>query len=135
MFSKTLEQVQGNATLNRGNIVEEIARLKTQPGKDMSVGGATIAATLMRSGLIDEYWLYVQPVILGSGTPMFPSLDNKINLRLIETRTFNSGVVLLRYQVSCSVCKFITTKGKTCNHNSSPNPLSQLLACCFILSR
>jgi dihydrofolate reductase len=99
VFSKTLEQVQGNATLNKGNIVEEIARRKTEPGKDMSVGGATIASSLMRPNLIDEYWLYVQPVILGSGTPMFPSLDNKINLRLIETRTFNSGVVLLRYKL------------------------------------
>ena len=98
VFSKTLAQVQGNATLSKGNIVEEIARLKTEPGKDMSVGGAAIATTLMRSNLIDEYWLYVQPVILGSGTPMFPALSSKINLRLLETRTFNSGVVLLRYQ-------------------------------------
>jgi dihydrofolate reductase len=98
VFSKSLEQVHGNATLSRGNIVEEIARLKTEPGKDLSVGGAAIAATIMRSTLIDEYWLYVQPVILGSGTPMFPALDSKITLRLLETRTFNSGVVLLRYQ-------------------------------------
>ena len=72
VYSKTLDRVQGNARLSRGNIVEEIAQLKAQPGKDMSVGGATIAATLMRSGLIDEYWLFVHPVILGSGTPMFP---------------------------------------------------------------
>jgi dihydrofolate reductase len=98
VFSKTLAQVQGNATLSTGDIVAEIARLKAEHGKDMSVGGAAIASSLMRSNLIDEYWLYVQPVILGSGTPMFPSLDNKINLRLLETRTFNSGVVLLRYQ-------------------------------------
>ena len=64
----------------------------------MGVGGATIAATLIRLGLIDEYQLYINPVILGSGTPMFPSLDNKINLRLVETHRFSSGVVLLRYQ-------------------------------------
>jgi len=104
VFSKTLAQVQGNATLSKGNIVEEIARLKTEPGKDMSVGGASIASTLMGLGLIDEYWLYVQPVILGSGRPMFPALSSKINLRLLETRTFNSGVVLLRYQ---SVAAFV----------------------------
>jgi len=102
VFSKTLAQVQGNATLSKGNIVEEIARLKTEPGKDMSVGGASIASTLMGLGLIDEYWLYVQPVILGSGTPMFPALSSKINLRLLETRTFNSGVVLLRYQLAAA---------------------------------
>ena len=102
VFSKTLAQVQCNATLSKGNIVEEIARLKTEPGKDMSVGGASIASTLMGLGLIDEYWLYVQPVILGSGRPMFPALSSKINLRLLETRTFNSGVVLLRYQLAAA---------------------------------
>jgi dihydrofolate reductase len=52
----------------------------------------------MHLGLIDEYRLYVQPVVLGSGTPFFPTLDDKINLRLVETRTFGSGVVYLRYQ-------------------------------------
>jgi dihydrofolate reductase len=98
VFSKTLEQVQGNATLSRGDIAAEIARLKAQPGKNLDVGGATLAATLMRLGLIDEYWLYVQPVILGDGTPMFPPLDNPIKLRLIETHPFHSGVFLLRYE-------------------------------------
>jgi dihydrofolate reductase len=98
VFSKTLEHVQGNARLSQGNIVEEITQLKAQPGKDMGVGGATIAATLMRLDLIDEYQLFINPVILGSGTPMFPSLNNKINLRLVETRRFGSGVVLLRYE-------------------------------------
>ena len=98
VYSKTLDRVQGNARLSRGNIIEEIAQLKTQPGKDIGVGGATIAATLIRLSLIDEYRLFVNPVILGSGTPMFPALDNKIDLRLVETRTFNSGVVLLRYE-------------------------------------
>ena len=98
VFSKTLEQVQGNARLSRGNIVEEIAQLKAQPGKDMGVGGATIAATLIQSGLIDEYQLFINPIILGRGTPMFPTLDHKTGLRLIETRTFSSGVVFLRYQ-------------------------------------
>jgi dihydrofolate reductase len=98
VFSKTLEHVQGNATLSKGNIVEEIAQLKAQPGKDMSIGGATIAAALMQSGLIDEYQLFIHPVVLGSGTSMFPTLDNKINLRLLETRGFNSGVVFLRYE-------------------------------------
>ena len=100
VFSKTLEQVQGNATLSRGNIAEEITRLKAQPGKNMGVGGAHLAATLMRLGLIDEYWLYIHPVILGSGTPMFPPLDNPIKLRLVETHTFHSGVVSLALPAS-----------------------------------
>ena len=98
VFSKTLEQVQGNATLSRGSVAEEIARLKARPGKNMEVGGAHLAASLMRLGLIDEYRLYVHPVILGSGTPMLPPLDNPIKLRLVETHPFNCGVFLLRYQ-------------------------------------
>jgi dihydrofolate reductase len=105
VFSKTLEQVQGNATLSRKNIVEEIAQLKAQPGKNIGVGGATIAASLMRLGLIDEYWLYVHPIILGSGTSMFPALDHPLNLRFMESRTFNSGVVLLRYQAAEAIVK------------------------------
>jgi dihydrofolate reductase len=98
VFSKTLEQVQGNARLVREDIAAEIATLKAQPGKDMDLGGPTIASTFMQLGLIDEYRLYVQPVVLGSGTTMFPALDNAINLRLVETRAFASGVVYLRYQ-------------------------------------
>ena len=98
VFSKTLERVQSNATLNRGIIADEVVKLKAQPGKSMSVGGATIASDLMRRDLIDEYQLFVNPIILGSGTPMFRALDYKINLRLSETRTFESGVVFLRYQ-------------------------------------
>jgi dihydrofolate reductase len=98
VFSKTLKQVGPNARLIEGNIAEEIAQLKKQPGKDMTVGGANIASTFMQLGLIDEYQSYIHPVVLGNGTPMFPSLANKINLKLIETRTFGSGVVFLRYR-------------------------------------
>ena len=98
VFSKTLEQVQGNARLVRDDIAGEIARLKAQPGKDMDLGGPTIASTFMRLGLIDEYRLYVQPVVLGSGTPMFPTMGDTINLRLVETHRFGSGVVYLSYQ-------------------------------------
>lgn len=98
VFSKTLDKVEGNARLVRDNIAEEVTKLKDQPGKDLRVSGASIAATFMQLGLIDEYQLYVQPVVLGGGTPMFRSLDNKIELRLVETRKFGSGVVFLRYQ-------------------------------------
>ena len=98
VFSKTLEQVQGNARLVRDNIAAEVAKLKAQPGKNMDLGGPTIAATFMQLGLIDEYRLFVQPVVLGSGTPFFPALGDTIKLRLIETRTFGSGVVYLRYR-------------------------------------
>jgi dihydrofolate reductase len=98
VFSTTLGRVGWNARLVRNNVAEEVTRLKGQPGKDLEVGGAELASTLMRLGLIDEYRLYVQPVILGSGKRMFSVLDERINLRFVESRTFGSGVVLLRYQ-------------------------------------
>jgi dihydrofolate reductase len=98
VFSKTLERVAWNSRLVRDDIAAEVARLKAQPGKDISVGGAALAASLMRLGLIDEYQLFVHPIVLGGGTPFFPALDNPITLRLVETRTFGSGVVYLRYQ-------------------------------------
>ena len=68
----------------------------------MDVGGPTTAAPLIRAGLIDEYRLYVQPVILGAGTSFFPGLDDRIGLNLLETRTFGSGVVFLRYEAVSS---------------------------------
>ncbi len=98
VFSKTLDHVEWNSTLIRDNIADEVNRLKLQPGNDLSVGGPALASTFMKLGLIDEYWLYIFPIILGSGKPMFQPVDKKHNLRLLETHTFSSNVVLLRYQ-------------------------------------
>jgi dihydrofolate reductase len=100
VFSKTLDHIGWNSKLIRGNIATEVNRLKKKPGKDMSVAGAEIASSFMQLGLIDEYRLYVHPVVLGSGKPMFRPLRDKINLHLVETHTFGSGVVLLRYQIA-----------------------------------
>jgi len=98
VFSTTLKQVSWNSRLVSANIAGEVNRLKAQPGGDMSVGGAGLAASFMQLGLIDEYRLYLHPLILGAGKPMFGHLQYKINLQLLESRTFSSGVVLLRYQ-------------------------------------
>jgi dihydrofolate reductase len=98
VFSKTLERVEGNARLVRDGVAEEVAKLKEQPGKDLAVGGAGLASTLMKLGLIDEYRPFIYPVVLGGGTPYFPALDDRINLRLVETRTFGSRVVYARYR-------------------------------------
>jgi dihydrofolate reductase len=98
VFSRTLENVEGNARLAEGGIAEEVARLKQEPGKDLGVGGAGLAATLVELGLVDEYRLFVSPVVLGGGTPFFPALDERVNLELVETRTFGSRVVYLRYR-------------------------------------
>jgi dihydrofolate reductase len=98
VFSTTLERVDWNSRLVRDGVGEEVARLKVQPGFDMGVGGPTVASTLMQLGLIDEIHLFVNPVILGAGTRFFPALDDRIGLTLLETRTFDAGVVYLRYE-------------------------------------
>jgi dihydrofolate reductase len=95
VFSTTLDAVEGNTTLHRDGAREEVERLKREPGKDLAVGGAGLAASLV--DLIDEYRLYVSPVLLGAGTPFFPPLSDRIGLELAETRTFGSRVVYLRY--------------------------------------
>jgi dihydrofolate reductase len=100
VFSRTLERVDWNSRLERGDAARAIATLKAQPGKDLSVGGASIAASLIREGLVDEYRFFIHPAILGRGTRMLPELDERINVQLAETKTFASGVVLLTYRTN-----------------------------------
>jgi dihydrofolate reductase len=98
VVSRTLEKVEGNTRLIRDGVADEVARLKEQPGKDLAVGGAGLASTLMKLNLIDEYRLFVSPVVLGGGTPFFATPNERINLELVETRTFGSRVVYVRYR-------------------------------------
>ena len=98
VFSKTLEKVEGNARLVRDGIAGEVAKLREQPGKDLAVGGAGLASTCIKLGLVDDYRLFVSPVVLGGGTPYFPAMEKRIGLELVETRTFGSRVVYVRYQ-------------------------------------
>jgi dihydrofolate reductase len=98
VFSKTLEKVEGNARLAGDGVAEEVAKLKEQPGKDLAVGGAGLAAACIKLGLVDEYRLFVSPVVLGGGTPYFPVLEERINLELVETQTFGSRAVYVRYR-------------------------------------
>ena len=98
VFSRTLERAGWNATVVRDVDPEAITELKAQPGGDLVLGGADLAATFMGHDLIDEYRLYVHPIVLGRGQPMFRSPDVRIDLRLAGTRTFRTGVVLLRYE-------------------------------------
>lgn len=97
VFSTTLDAVEGNARLARDDPAEEIARLKAQDGKDIAVGGAGLAATFIRLDEVDEYRPLVFPVVVGGGTPFFPALEAPRELELVETRTFASRVVYLRY--------------------------------------
>ncbi|MGH2945691.1 MAG: dihydrofolate reductase family protein [Solirubrobacteraceae bacterium] len=98
VFSSTLERVEGNARLAREDVEGEVRRLKEQPGEDMAVGGAGLASTFIRLGLIDEYRPVVHPVVLGGGTPYLPPLDERLELELMESRTFGMGAVYLRYR-------------------------------------
>jgi dihydrofolate reductase len=97
VFSTTLESVVGNTRLARDGVGEEVSRLKEQPG-DIAVGGAGLAAACMELNLVDEWRLFVSPVLLGGGTPYFPTLEARADLELLETRTFGSRVVCLRYR-------------------------------------
>ncbi|MFF7776289.1 dihydrofolate reductase family protein [Streptomyces tanashiensis] len=100
VFSTTLSEVQGHARLVSGGLAEEIERLRAEPGDgDIAIGGATLAAEAAASGLIDEYRVMVYPVLVGGGTPYFPRHERRVDLELVETRTFNSKVVYLRYRV------------------------------------
>ena len=98
VFSSTVDKVDWNTRLVKGDAVAEITRLKAGDGGPMRVGGATLAGAAMRAGLIDEYALATYPVLVGSGTPFFTALDSWVNLNLVETRTFPGGVVLTRYE-------------------------------------
>lgn len=98
VFSRTLERVPEGVTLLREVDPGEIRRLKAQPGKDLNVGGAELAAEFMRHDLIDEYQLVVHPVVLGGGKPMLGALAGPLDLRLVEVHPFASGVVSLRYE-------------------------------------
>ncbi|MFJ8634057.1 dihydrofolate reductase family protein [Streptomyces sp. NPDC093568] len=101
VFSTTLSEVQGQARLASGGLAEEIERLRAEPGEgDIAIGGATLAAEAAEAGLIDEYRAVVYPVLVGGGISFFPQRERKVGLELVETRTFNSGVVYLRYRVT-----------------------------------
>ncbi|WP_306192683.1 MULTISPECIES: dihydrofolate reductase family protein [unclassified Streptomyces] len=100
VFSTTLSAVQGHARLASGGLAEQIERLRAEPGEgDIAIGGATLAAEAAASGLIDEYRARVCPVLVGGGIPFFPQQERRVDLELVETRTFSSGVVYLRYRV------------------------------------
>ena len=100
VFSTTLSAVQGNARLASGGLAEEIERSRAEPGEgDVAIGGATLAAEAAALGLIDEYRPRVNPVLVGGGIPFFPQRERRVDLELVETRTFSSGVVYVRYRV------------------------------------
>jgi dihydrofolate reductase len=100
VFSQTLERAEWNNTrLIKKNIVEEIVKLKQQPGENMMIfGSPRLTHSFMHWDLIDEYRININPVVLSKGVPLFENINDKVNLKLLETKTFHSGVVGLRYE-------------------------------------
>jgi dihydrofolate reductase len=101
VFSTTLSAVQGAARMASGGLAEEIERLRAEPGEgNIAIGGATLAAAAAELDLIDEYRLRVYPELVGGGIPYFPRHERRVDLELVESRTFTSKVVYLRYRVA-----------------------------------
>ena len=100
VFSKTMKKAEwNNTTLVKGNALEEVAKLKRQPGKNIFVfGSANLSSTLLEHDLFDEIDLALAPVILGRGNPLFKASPDRLKMKLLEARPLKSGGVILRYE-------------------------------------
>jgi dihydrofolate reductase len=97
VFSRTLDSVEGNARLAEGSVAEEIAAALDATDRDVSIGGAGLAAQAFELGLVDELRIFRYPVVVGGGTPFLPPVTEDVALDLVETRTFGSRVIFERY--------------------------------------
>lgn len=98
VFSRTQHEIDNQAIFINDNILEEVNKLKKKPGKDIWLyGGASLITTFINLGLVDEFRLSIHPVVLGEGKPLFIDLKQRINLKMLNTRTFSSGVVQIVY--------------------------------------
>ncbi len=98
IFSTTLDNVKDGATLIKDNIKNEVGKIKKDKGKDIWLfGGAGLTTSLMNLGLVDELSLAVHPILLGSGKPLFKNIKDRINLTLLDTKTYSTGLVSLTY--------------------------------------
>ncbi|WP_248924967.1 dihydrofolate reductase family protein [Paenibacillus hamazuiensis] len=101
VFSRTQKGTDNQAIFINDNILEEVNKLKNKPGKDIWLyGGANLITTFIHLGLVDEFRLSVHPVILGEGKPLFIDIKQRLNLKMVHTRTFSSGVVQLIYHLN-----------------------------------
>ncbi len=98
VFSRTLDSVQGNARLAEASVAEEVAAALDATDKDVSIGGAGLAAAAIELGLVDELRMFRNPVVVGGGTPFLPPVTEDVRLDLVETRTFGSRVIYERYR-------------------------------------
>jgi dihydrofolate reductase len=101
VFSNTLKEVKPDAILISGDVEAEVRRIKNDPGKDIWLfGGASLTASLLNLGLVDEISLAVHPIILGGGKPLFGQMANRTSLTLIDTKTYSSGLVSMTYNLT-----------------------------------
>jgi dihydrofolate reductase len=98
VYSRTLKRADWNTTVLPEVDPEQVRALTAEPGGDLTLGGAELAAEFLRLDLVDEYRVYVHPVLVGGGKRLFPPADGTRTLRLAESRTFGNGVVLLHYR-------------------------------------
>lgn len=99
LFSRTVKSVSWkNTTLAKGSIQEEVMALRKQPGKDIFAGSPSLIVALTQLNLVDEYQLCVHPVIVGSGLPLFKNISERRVLKLTQTKTFKSGIILVHYE-------------------------------------
>ena len=97
VFSRTLDSVQGNGRLAEASVAEEVAAALDATDKDVSIGGAGLAAAAIELGLVDEFRMFRNPIVGGGGTPFLPPVTEDVRLDLVETRTFGSRVIYERY--------------------------------------
>lgn len=98
VFSNTLTKAKEGIIIIKGNIEDEVHRIKNSEGKDIWLfGGTLLTSSLMNAGLVDELWLSVHPILLGSGKPLFTGITKRINLVLTESKTYDTGLVSLKY--------------------------------------
>ncbi|MBZ0098346.1 MAG: dihydrofolate reductase family protein, partial [Taibaiella sp.] len=101
VFSNTLTQIKEGAVIVSGDIKEEVEKIKKEPGKNIWLfGGASLISSLMKLGLVDEIWLSIHPILLGSGKPLFTGITDRIPLQLIESKTYDTGLVSVKYRLA-----------------------------------
>ncbi len=100
LFSNTIKQAPSGTTLISGESLAKVQEIKNQPGKDIWLfGGASLTSCLMNAGLVDELWLSVHPILLGSGKPLFTGIHHRIRTELLDSHTYSTGLVSLKYRV------------------------------------
>lgn len=100
VFSRTLDQVEGNARLATGSLAEEVAAALAATEGNVEIGGAGLASSAFELGLVDELRMFRYPVVVGGGTPLLPPVTEDVPLDLVETRTFGGNVIFERYRVA-----------------------------------